>query len=156
MIKLHWCSNINALRACLPRCWTPQAGEPDLGPRTLTPVGEPLWYNNSPVAQPRRYGIWLYSQSTPPIHLMVLSLCLKLQKVFPSRFQSFSSKVVLQIDVILACSWQVSSESFYSAVLASLFLLYSLLFLNLIFPANWFYILFPGSEILPCLDCVTF
>lgn len=33
----------------------------------------------------------------------------------------------------------------------------SLLFiLSLIFPANWFYILFPRSEILPCLGCVTF
>ena len=39
------------------------------------------------------------------------------------RFQSFSSMVVLKIVVILVCSWEeVSSGSFYSAILATFFL----------------------------------
>ena len=47
----------------------PQAGEPDMGLRTLTPVGEPLQYNYSPVwgspTPSQVYGIWLYCECAP-------------------------------------------------------------------------------------------
>ena len=52
-MKLHWPSKLDSLGALPPIARPPQAGEPDVGLRTLTPVGECLWYNYFPVcAQP--------------------------------------------------------------------------------------------------------
>ena len=58
----------------------PWAGEPNVGLRTLTPVGKPLQYNYSPVGHPvAGYGIWLYQESTSSSHLIVISsFCLYL------------------------------------------------------------------------------
>ena len=36
----------------------PQAGEPDVGLRTLTPVREPLWYNCFPVCGSPTWRVW--------------------------------------------------------------------------------------------------
>ena len=36
----------------------PHAGEPDMGLRTLTPVGEPLQYNYSPIRGLPTWGVW--------------------------------------------------------------------------------------------------
>ena len=45
----------------------PQAGEPDVELRTLTPVGELLWYNYFPVCGWSTQQVW---------HLILLQLCL--------------------------------------------------------------------------------
>ena len=69
---------------------------------------------------PRGDGIWLYHQSTLPAKPS--SHCGSF--AFSCRYFlvcSSSSMVVPQIGVILVCSWEeVSSGSFYSAILASL------------------------------------
>ena len=57
----------------------PWTGEFDMGLRTLTPMGNPLQYNCSPVCglPTQGYGIWLYHESAPPTHLVLVpSLCL--------------------------------------------------------------------------------
>ena len=52
----------------------PWTREPDVGLRTLTPVGKPLQYNYSPVCElpTRGYGTSLYHKSDPPTHLIVV------------------------------------------------------------------------------------
>ena len=46
--QAHWPQSQMFWRLLLPMP-RPQAGEPDLGLKTLTPMGEPLWYNYFPV-----------------------------------------------------------------------------------------------------------
>ena len=55
--KPRWPSKSNAVQVCLPGAG-PRAGEPDVGLRTLTPVGETLQYNYSSVcgSPTREYG----------------------------------------------------------------------------------------------------
>ena len=66
---------------------TSQAGEPAMGLGTLTPVGEPLWYNYFSslwLAHPV-VGIWLYHESVPPPPpdcLIVASLSLDIKYAF--------------------------------------------------------------------------
>ena len=66
-------SKPNVLGARLPGAG-PRAGEPDVGLSGLTPVGEPLRSNYSPVCGSPTwgYGIWLYHESTPPARLTVV------------------------------------------------------------------------------------
>lgn len=52
----------------------PQVEEPDLGLRTLTPVGELLRYYSPFCGFPAcGYGIWSYRESAPPTHIAVNS-----------------------------------------------------------------------------------
>ena len=112
----------------------PQVGEPDMGLRTLTPVGELLQYNYSPVCGSPTWRVW---------DLIILQVCPSylshcsswLQEIFSYRFQVsfpfflffffsfyfFLSMVILKIVVILVCWWEVSSGPLYSASLATLF-----------------------------------
>ena len=60
----------------VPESW---AGEPDMGLRTLTPVGEPLQYNPPTCgsATQASHVISIYCKSTSPTSLTVIpSLCL--------------------------------------------------------------------------------
>ena len=52
----------------------PWTGEPEVGLRTLTPVGKPLQYNYSPVCElpTGGYGTSLYHKSDPLIRLIVV------------------------------------------------------------------------------------
>lgn len=52
----------------------PWAGEPDVGLRTLTPVGEPLQYNYCPVCGSPNCGVQdlIELRFTPPAHLVVV------------------------------------------------------------------------------------
>ena len=57
------------------QCQTPRLGEPDVGFRTLTPVGEPLQYNYFPVCMSSTWHVWdlIVSQKCPSYHLVVAS-----------------------------------------------------------------------------------
>ena len=58
---------------------TPQTWEPGVGLRTLSPMGELLWYNYSPVCElptPGGYGVWLYHECAPPTILLWFLFCL--------------------------------------------------------------------------------
>ena len=57
-MKPHWPLKPNALGAHLPGARPPGCGEPDMGLRTLTPVGEPLQYNYSSVCGLPSWGLW--------------------------------------------------------------------------------------------------
>ena len=46
VVKLHWPSEPYSPGIPPPIARPPQAGEPDVGFRTFTAVGEPLWYNH--------------------------------------------------------------------------------------------------------------
>ena len=61
----------------------PWAGKPDVGLRTLTPVGEPLQYNFSPVCGLPPLGMW---------DLIILRVC----PSYPSCCGSFFMSVVLE------------------------------------------------------------
>ena len=56
----------------------PQAGDPDMGLRTLTLVGKPLQYNYFPVCGSPTQWVWdlIMSKSTPPAVFLWLLLCL--------------------------------------------------------------------------------
>ena len=119
----------------------PQVGEPDMGLRTLTPMGGLLQYNYSPVCGSPTWRVWdlIILQVCPSYLSHCSSLCVWLQEIFSYRFQvsfpfflSFSlffflsfyfflSMVILEIVVILVCWWAASSGPFYSASLATLF-----------------------------------
>ena len=48
-VKLHWPSRLDSLGVLPPIARPTQAGEDDVGLRTVSPVGELLWYNYFPV-----------------------------------------------------------------------------------------------------------
>ena len=56
------------------QCQTPLAGEPDMGFRTLTPMGEPMWYSYFSVFESPTQWVWacLYHESTAPAFVMWL------------------------------------------------------------------------------------
>lgn len=96
----------------------PWVGEPDVGLRFLTPVGEPLQYNDSPACGSPTLRVWdlmsLRACPSYPSHCGSLFIS-------SGRFQSFSSMVILQTFVILVCSREeVSRGSWCSTVLAAL------------------------------------
>ena len=98
----------------------PQARGPDVGPRTLTPVGELLQYSYSPVCGLLSWGVWdlIISRVCLSYRLVASSLSLDVKYLF-GRFQSFSLMIVQQWVVILVCSWEgVNSRSFYCAILS--------------------------------------
>ena len=69
----------------------PQAGEGDMGLRTLTLVGEPLWYNYFPVCGLPTQNVWdlIMSQKLPSFYLVVAcSFSLNVKYIF-CRFQVF-------------------------------------------------------------------
>ena len=69
----------------------PQAGEPDMGLRTLTPVEELLQYNCSPVCGSLTQGDTGFDYIAG-LHLLPVSrssLCVWFQEVFFYRFQFF-------------------------------------------------------------------
>ena len=57
------------------QCQTPQAGEPDMGLRTLIPVGDPLQYDYFPVCGLPTWQVWNWIRSWqhPSYHLVVAS-----------------------------------------------------------------------------------
>lgn len=86
-----------------------QAGEHDMGFRTLLPVGEPLWHSYIPVCGSLTQWVWdlLMLQKSPSYSLIVasaLSSCIK-YLVFGS-FQYFLLIVVQHLVVILVFSWR--------------------------------------------------
>ena len=88
-----------------PSSWTSQAGEPDMGLRVLILVGEPLQCNHFSVCGSplRDMGLdYIMNSPLPPVSLWFLLYAFIVEDLF-SRFQSFSSMVVLQIVVILMC-----------------------------------------------------
>ena len=98
-----WPSKPNSLGACSLH-WTFQAGEPDTGLRILILMGEPLQRNHFSVcgSTVRDMGLdFILSSPLPPVSLWFL-LYVFIVDLF-SRFQSFSSMVVLQIVMILMC-----------------------------------------------------
>ena len=74
--RLCWPSKPGAL-GLLPRPAL-HIGEPHVGLRTFTPVGELLWYNYFPVCglPTQGYGIWFYHDFPSPTPLLWLLLCL--------------------------------------------------------------------------------
>ena len=90
VIKSHWPSKPNALEAPPPMP-DPQTVEPDVGLRTLTPVGELLQYNCFPVCGSPTQWVWdlIVSQMHLSYHLIVaFSLSLEVEYLF-GRFQYF-------------------------------------------------------------------
>ena len=92
----------------------PQAGEPYVGLRVLSPVGEPLWYNYFPVCGSSTQLVWdlIVLQMHPSYCLVVASLSLDVGYLFFGRFHSFLSMVVQRLVVILVFSWELSSSPF--------------------------------------------
>lgn len=74
--KPHWPSKPNALGMSPPGT-RPLAGEPGMGLRALTPKGELLQYNCSPVLWVTHQGVWdlIILQVPPSYHLQVSPLC---------------------------------------------------------------------------------
>ena len=70
-IKSHWPSKSDSLWEFLLPLPDPHVGEPDVGPRTLTPVGGPLCYKCSPVCEPPTQQSWdsILLQFRPSHHL---------------------------------------------------------------------------------------
>ena len=69
----------------------PQARQPDVGLRTLSPVGEPLQYNYFPVCGSPTQWVWDLSilQKHPWYHLVVASSLSLGIDIFFGRFESF-------------------------------------------------------------------
>ena len=67
----------------------PQVGEPDMGLRTLTPMGGLLQYNYSPVCGSPTWRVWdlIILQVCPSYLSHCSSLCVWLQEIFSYRFQ---------------------------------------------------------------------
>ena len=57
-VHAFWWEGLVPLGAPPPTARPPQAGEPDVGLRTFTPVGELLWYNYFPVCGLPTWHIW--------------------------------------------------------------------------------------------------
>ena len=96
-IKPHWLSQTNVLGGLISPMLDPWAGEPNVGLRTLTPVGEPLQYNYSAV-----WGSPIWGR--PPACLSVVSsLCFSCRSflVCGSLLHWWLSCVV-----ILMCPWE--------------------------------------------------
>ena len=72
---------------------------------------------------PSWFFTWTCNEFVISLFFIVLSsICLWMWNIFFGRLQSFSSMVVQQLVVILVCLWEeVSSRSFYSAILSSHF-----------------------------------
>ena len=74
--QTHWPSKQVLWRLLLPLP-DPQAGQPDVGPRTFTPMGNLLWYSCFPVfGSCNGYGIWFYCNCTTPTISLWLLDCL--------------------------------------------------------------------------------
>ena len=60
-----------------------QAWEPDMGLKTLTPIGNSLWYSDFPLCGLPTWWVWgcLYHVIAPPTVLIWLSLCLLEQDI---------------------------------------------------------------------------
>ena len=87
---------------------SPRTGEPERGLRTLTPLGEPLQYNYSPVCRSPIWRVWdlIISWKYACYYLVVASsLSLNVEYLF-GRLQFFLSVVVQQLVVILVFSWE--------------------------------------------------
>ena len=90
-----------------------QAGVPDVGLRTLTPVEEPLQYNYLPICGSPTWWVWDLTRlavyrPTPSCWLL---LCLWMQNSFFRRFWSFLLMAVQQLVVILVFWWKELSSS---------------------------------------------
>ena len=97
----------------------PQAGEPDMGLRSLTPVGEPLQYSCFPVCGLPTRQVWdlLISQKHPSYCLDETSLSLSVGNLFwfPVYFVDGCSAVSCNFGVLMR---EGELESFYSAILS--------------------------------------
>ena len=89
VIKLHWPSK-QIPGGILLLLSDPQAREPDMGLRTITPVGEPLRYNYFPVCGLPTRWVWdlILSWLRPSYYLMASSLSLDVGTFF-GRFKHF-------------------------------------------------------------------
>ena len=67
----------------------PQVVKPDVGLRTFTPVGGPLWYKCSPVCESPTQQSWdlIYFDCAPPTISLKLFLCLWMWGIFLGEFQ---------------------------------------------------------------------
>lgn len=103
----------------------PQAREPKVGLRALTPMRKFLWWNYFPVSGSlQMYGIWLYHKCAPPITLWFL--------VFGCRVPFWKVSVFFIYGCIeLSCDSDIlmggsKLKFFYSAILFSLLYLQEL------------------------------